>query len=281
MTMTRKSPFKSGVAAAALALGMLAGAPVVDDIGGTQAWAQGVGARNQRGQGGGGQGAGGQRAGGQGAGGAESRGQGARGGTAAAPSDRGQRGPSAESDGTPHRGQPLPGDRGGRPVWAGEGAIPPVELGRMNVSRAPTRVLDARYAELLSNWTTMGTTTMDLGGVTYTVAELYSLPAMQFAALLAAYYDQITRIDSPLENLGMLRTVYLNPSALPPGVTPASTNDIAAIAIGSASDKTIPITNETVIALSTILGLGILAADVPAIAAAAEAVRLAIVAGHG
>jgi hypothetical protein len=66
-----------------------------------------------------------------------------------------------------------------------------------------------------------------------------------------------------------------------PGVTPASTNDLAAIAIASASDKSIPVTNETVIALSTILGLNVLASDVPTIAAAAELVRLAIVAGHG
>jgi hypothetical protein len=281
MMMTKKSQLKIGAAAVALAFGMLAGAPVVTDMGSSQAWAQGQG----QGQGGQGQGARGAGGPGGGGGGAEGRGQGGRGGTAAAPSgqgsDRGQRGPSSDSDGTPHRGQPAPGERGGRPVWAGDGAIPVVELGRLNVARAPSRVLETRYAELLANWATIGVTSMTLGGVTYTVAELYSLPAAQFAALLQSYYDQITRIDSPLENLGLLRTLYINPTNMLPGVTPASTNDLAAIAIASASDKTIPVTNETVIALSTILGLSILASDVPTIAAAAELVRLAIVAGHG
>ncbi|MBB5689319.1 hypothetical protein FHS88_001444 [Roseomonas alkaliterrae] len=283
MSKSIRNQLATGVAAAALAVGIFAAAPLVTDLAASQAWAQGQG---QGGRGGP----------------AESRGQGAAGGgsavggapagrghgqptTTGAPEgrggDRGQRGPSADSDGTPHRGQPLPGERGGRPVWAGDGAIPVVELGRLNVARAPARVLEARYAELLANWATIGVTSMTLGGVTYTVAELYSLPAAQFAALLAAYYDQITRIDSPLENLGLLRTLYLNPSNMLPGVTPASTNDLAAIAIASASDKTIPVTNETVIALSTILGLNILASDVPTIAAAAELVRQAIVAGHG
>ncbi|WP_170979213.1 hypothetical protein [Roseomonas sp. HF4] len=280
-----RTQLKAGVAAAALAIGLFAAAPVLTGNGDGAAWAQGQG--QGQGQGGRGAGAGGPGAGGAGGGGAESRGggQGGRAGTAAAPSGRGsesgQRGPSSDSDGTPHRGQPAAGDRGGRPVWAGDGALPVVELGRLNVSRAPVRVLESRYAELLTNWATIGTTSMTLGGVTYTVAELYSLPAAQFAALLQSYYDQITRIDSPLENLGLLRTIYLNPTNMLPGVTPASTNDLAAIAIASASDKTVPVTNETVIALSTILGLNILASDVPTIAAAALLVQQAIIAGHG
>ena len=260
MIQSRTSRFLSGVAAVGLGAGIVVATPVVVDLTTAPAWAQSQG----------GPPAGRGPAGAGGSGGAEDRG-----------SDRGQRGPSADSDGTPHRGQPAPGERGGRPVWAGDGALPVVELGRLNVARAPSRVLEARYAELLSNWATIGATTMTLGGTIYTVAQLYSLPATQFATLLALYYDQITRIDSPLENLGLLRTIYLDPAAMLPGVTPASTNDLAAIPIASASDKTILPTADTVRALSIILGLNIAEADVPAITAGAQEVWAAIVAGHG
>lgn len=292
MNQSRKSHFKSSVAAIALAAGVIAAAPVLFDLASAPAWAQGQGQGGQGGQGGGGGGRGGppDGRGGSGSGGStvggapEGRGQG-RPTTTGAPSGRGgesgQRGPSADSDGTPHRGQPLPGARGGRPVWAGDGAIPEVELGRLNVSRAPVRVLESRYAELVANWATMGVTQVTFGGVTYTVAQLYSLPAAQFAALLSAYYETFVRFDSPLENLALLRVIYLAPTTMLSGITPYSNSDLAAIAIGSASDKTIPISINTVVALNTILGLNIPADQIPYVATQAELVRQAIVSGHG
>ncbi len=133
----------------------------------------------------------------------------------------------------------------------------------------------------MANWATMGVTQVTFGGITYTVAQLYSLPAAQFAALLSAYYDSFVRFDSPLENLALLRAVYLAPSTMLTGVTPYSNSDLAAIAIGSASDKTIPISINTGVALNTILGLWIPADQVPYIATQAELVRQAIVVGHG
>lgn len=307
MTHSNKKVLKAGVAGVALAFGLLTVMPMLSDIGGlggSAAWAQGQGQGGAGGGGGGGGGGGrpeGRGQGGSGGGSVDGRGQGAGSGgsvgsvpdgrgqgrptATGAPSgrgsDSGQRGPSADSDGTPHRGQPAAGTRGGRPVWAGDGAIPEVELGRMNVSRAPVRVLESRYAELLANWATMGVTSVTLGGVTYTVAQLYSLPAAQYAALLTAYYDQIVRIDSPLENLAILRVIYLAPTTLLPGITPASTSDLAAIAIAAASDKTIPISINTVVALNTILGLSIPSDQVPYIATQAELVRQAILLGHG
>ncbi len=297
MDYPRKSKLKSGAAVIALAVGMFAAVPLVSDLGGSAAWAQGQGqGQVQGGQGqggrggppavrGGGSGGGGSGSGGSTMGGAPSgRGGGQPSATGAAEgrgSGSGQRGPSADSDGTPHRGQPAADTRGGRPVWAGDGAIPEVELGRLNVARAPVRVLDSRYAELVSNWTTLGVTQVTFGTVTYTVAELYSLPAAQFAALLAAYYDQFVRFDSPLENLALLRVIYVAPTTMLTGVTPYSNSDLAAIAIGSASDKTVPITINTVVALNTILGLNIPADQIPYIATQAELIRQAIVSGHG
>lgn len=56
-------------------------------------------------------------------------------------------GPSADSDGKGPRNQPGSGTRG-KPTWAQEG-IPEVELGRLNVARSPSNVLDRQLAEVL------------------------------------------------------------------------------------------------------------------------------------
>lgn len=182
--------------------------------------------------------------------------------------------------------KPAPGTTGGRPVWAKEG-IPAVELGRLSVARAPAHVIDKASAEAVSNWTTMGTTVMTLTAdgqptLTMTVAQLYSLPADKFAQIVQTYYPSIVRIDSPLENLGLLKNYVSTGTSPLTGVTPASVADLVGIFLGSASDKTIPITNDTVTAIYTILKLPALTPEqTAAIAADAEAVRLAILSGHG
>jgi hypothetical protein len=51
--------------------------------------------------------------------------------------------------------------------------------------------------------------------------------------------------------------------------------------LGTASDKEIPITPETAYAVSVILGQPLSAAEAEALAAEAEMVRQAILAGHG
>ena len=181
-----------------------------------------------------------------------------------------------------------PGDtttQGGRPVWAKEG-IPEVELGRLSVARSPASVLQHAYDETVSNWTTLGTTVLTLkkdDGTTYTmtVAQLYSLPATQFAQIVEFNYDVISRVDSPLENLALLKDVAADGTVNLTGVTPASKDELAAIFLGSASDKTIPVTADTVTAVYTILGLPVpTGTELAAIAASADYVRLAINTGH-
>lgn len=156
---------------------------------------------------------------------------------------------------------------GGQPVWAQEG-IPEVELGRLNVVRAPGNVLDHAVAEALSN-------------LSSAQADNYSLSAEQFAALVATDYDNVDRIDSPLENIGLYRDL-MKSGSIPPGVNPATTLDLAAILFGSASDKTIPVTAERVLAINTILGVPALSdADTQVLANKANAVRAGILTGHG
>ena len=184
--------------------------------------------------------------------------------------------------------RPAAGTTGGRPVWAKEG-IPAVELGRLSVARAPAHVIDKALAEAVSNWATMSTTVMTLTAegvpdLTMTVAQLYSLPAAEFAYIVQTYYPSIVRIDSPVENLGLLKNLAMTDSTALTGVTvtPATSDDLYAIFLGSASDKTIPISADTVTAVNTILGLPPLTPEATAdIAAKAEAVRLAILSGHG
>jgi hypothetical protein len=162
--------------------------------------------------------------------------------------------------------------KGRRPVWAQEG-IPEVELGRLNVSRAPGRVLARAEGEALATYSEA-------------MAALYSLDAEQAAALLSTSFRDVTRYDSPLQNLALYKDVMTFGDTqlreLDPDVTPASQLDLAAIFLGSASDKTIPISEDTVIALNRILGLVELDADDRStLATKAETVRAAILEGHG
>lgn len=270
-----------GGAALSVLAATMAIAPVAADLGGGAAYAQGHGSpqggQGFRGGAGGSGGAGGDRA---------------TTPQAAPPTSPGQRGPSPDSDargprfGGGDQGQrPPPGTRGGRPVWAQEG-IPEVELGRLSVVRAPSHVIERALAEVLTNWSTIGSTVLTLTApgqptLTMTVAQLYSLPADQFANIVKTYYDSITRIDSPLENLALFQDIRVDGTTQLTGVTPASAIDLAAILLGSASDKTLPITTDTVLAVNIILQLPTLSAtDLAALAAGAEAVRAAILEGH-
>jgi hypothetical protein len=194
------------------------------------------------------------------------------GGTAGAGGEAGQ-GPQAggggedsDSDGRgPQYGQPS-GSQGGKPVWAQEG-IPEVELGRLSVARSPDRVLDRALAEVVANFDST------------TMAALYSGTATTFAETVLANWDTITIIDSPLENLALLRELWTTQSTSLPGVTPTNIIELSAIFIGTASDKTIPVTVDTVTALATIFGVSL--ATVETIADKAEEVRLAIYTAHG
>lgn len=156
---------------------------------------------------------------------------------------------------------------GGAPVWAREG-IPEVELGRLNVARAPGHVLDRARHEALSEYAAP-------------MARLYSLSAEDAAALLAADYSAVLRIDSPLQNLALYKDVMTFGGVEMPGVD-NNRLDLAAIFLGSASDKAIPVTEDTVTAVNRILGLVELDAHERALLAAkADAVRAGILAGHG
>ena len=104
------------------------------------------------------------------------------------------------------------------------------------------------------------------------------------AEAFAAYVRPITQPSCArlAENLGLFKDVRADGQTQLPGVTPASALDLAAIFLGSASDKEVAITADTVRAMNTILSLPALSdAEINSLAAKADAVRLAILAGHG
>ena len=158
--------------------------------------------------------------------------------------------------------------RGRRPVWAQEG-IPEVELGRLNVSRAPGHVLARAEGEALATYISE-------------MSLLYNLNADEAAELLRTNFRDVIRYDSPLQNLALYKDLMIFDKTQLSGVEAASKLDLAAIFLGSASDKTIPISEDTVIALNLILGLVELGPeDLNTLATKAETVREAILIGHG
>ena len=259
--------------AIAIALALFAGAPLTDqlladrdiDLGGTVlAAGQGQG---QQMQGGGHGGAGGQGNGPQYQGGGAGGTTGGAGGVTVLSEE----GDDSDGRGPKYMGgeganKPTPGEQGGKPAWAQEG-IPEVELGRLNVARAPEHVLERQYYEALDTW--------DAAMETF-----YEMTAEEAANVLASDYDNVLRFDSPLVNLALYKDLLVDGVTGLPDVTPATLNDLAAILLGSASDKTVTITTETVEAMNTILDVTMSEADVAIVAEKAEAVREAIYEGH-
>jgi hypothetical protein len=180
----------------------------------------------------------------------------------------GPRGDEPDSDGRGPQYGKTDGDKGGKPVWAQEG-IPEAELGRLNVIRSPDHVLARALAEVLVNFDPD------------TMAYLYEMTAFDFAEEIKDKWDTIAMVDSPLENLALLEELWSTGSTSLPTVDPASQIDLAAILIGCASDKNIPVSDLTVTALATIVGVDLTHATIDAIALKAEEVRVAVLEAHG
>lgn len=179
---------------------------------------------------------------------------------------KGQGGPDATSDGK----GPKAGSGGNKtkPVWASEG-IPEGDYGRLNVARAPQKTRDQAAAEAIN---------------TITDWSLYTKSLEEAIAAISTYrITPIVRVDSPTQSLALYQSVLKNNALIVKDgvVVPGSTVTQAAIFLASASDKTKPITVNTVIAMNTILGVsnpaGVSNEDM---AAAAESVRAAIQTAH-
>lgn len=183
----------------------------------------------------------------------------------------GQGGPGEDSDGKGPRvgGPSSDGSGGGKPNWAAEG-IPEVELGRLSVARSPDQVLDRSLAEAIASFDLM-------------TPGFYEKDLQEMLATLENDWDTITIYDSPLQNLALFKDVLEDGVSDLPGVE----NDpetLLAVFLGVASDKTVPISEDTVTAMLVILSDGlpsVIDVDVASVAADAEAIREAVLLGHG
>ena len=174
----------------------------------------------------------------------------------------GGKGPQAGGGGQAGRGQDAD-----RPVWAQEG-IPEVELGRLNVARAPDQVFERAFSEAQASFTPK-------------VAAFYRLDLDEMATMLRESWDTVQLIDSPLQNLALMKDALSGTSILSTVGIETDNDTLIATFLGTASDKSIPVTADTVTAVTAILGRPVSAARAAELAEMAETIRLAIVAGHG
>lgn len=156
---------------------------------------------------------------------------------------------------------------GDRSVWAQEG-IPEVELGRLNVARSPSRVLDRAFSEALASFTPE-------------VAAFYRLDLNDMVDELSGNWDSVKLIDSPLQNLALMRDALDGTSVLSTQGIATDNDTLLAVFLGTASDKAIPVSADTATAISAILGVPLSPADAAALAEKAERIRQAIFQGHG
>lgn len=179
----------------------------------------------------------------------------------------GQGGPSADSDSKgPHAGGPSSaGSAGGKPVWAQEG-LPEVELGRLSVARSPDQVLDRALAEALATYSPE-------------METFYEMTVDEMVVELSLNWDEVALYDSPLQNLALMEDLLEDGDTQLP--VENSSETLLAAFLGLASDKTIPVTTDTVVAVTTILGYPVTGDAAAALAADAEAIRVAVLAGHG
>lgn len=204
-------------------------------------------------------------------------------GGAASPGPGGTNDEPNDAKGPRFSGGAGTGSSGGKPAWAQEG-LPTnadgseVELGRLNVARAPGKLLDKQLVEALSG---LAAIVASPGDSIYTVNTLDKA--------IALILTDSVRVDSPLENLALLKdfmtdgvidgdyvtadgTTYM---VLDPSMTDA---EFVSLLLGSAADKTVTITAGTVGAMETLLGVEL--GDNASIAAMADSVRKAILTAH-
>jgi hypothetical protein len=134
-------------------------------------------------------------------------------------------------------------------------------------------VLDRAYNEALAT-------------LTPEMIDFYNIAAGEdgMVALLDALsndWDELSMIDSPLQNLALMEEALDGTSALTEKGVITDNDTLLAIFLGVASDKTVPISADTVVAVTTILGTPVTGDAATALAADAEAIRIAVLAGHG
>jgi len=179
----------------------------------------------------------------------------------------GQGGPGEDSDGQgPQSGGPS-SDGGGRPAWAQEGIPEDVELARLSVARSPDHVLARALEEALAN-------------ITPEIVSFYSMSIDEAVFELSLNWDNVSLYESPLQSLALFQDALDGTSVLTTLGVENDTDTLLALFLGVASDKTEPVTYNSVLAMTVIFEVEMTDAEITALAADAEAIRIAVLAGH-
>ncbi|MDW4549017.1 hypothetical protein R5H32_06610 [Defluviimonas sp. D31] len=134
--------------------------------------------------------------------------------------------------------------------------------------RSPDHVLQRAFDEALA-------------GLSPGMVDFYSKSLDEMIMELSINWDETSLLDSPLQNLALFKDALDGSSALTTRGVRNTNGTLMAAFLGVASDKNLPITSDTVTAVSTILGQPVTGAAASALADDAEAVRIAVLAGHG
>ena len=135
------------------------------------------------------------------------------------------------------------------------------------MARSPDHVLDRAFDEPMATLASM--------------ADFYNPSLEDMVTELSLNWDDPTIIDSRLQNLAIFRDALDGSIDLTSYGITSDVFTIMAVTLGVASDKTVPISAETAHAVSVIQIMPMTEADAAALAAAAEANRIAVLAGRG
>lgn len=189
--------------------------------------------------------------------------------------DEGKKGPS-------YKGGSSAAGKKGKPAYAGDVAVTgydsTVEMGRLNVAKSPTKVIDKANKDAL--------VTLFASPELYKLTSLDAVIAAIKSGVLPGTTTPIVRIDSPLQNLGLYKDLLTDGKLVSSSGTVfsgLSNTDLLAIFLGGAADKAgAAVSVNTVTNLNIIFGLTdkMSATDIEAVAAGAAKVQAAILEAH-
>lgn len=189
----------------------------------------------------------------------------------------------SDKKGPSYKGGTSAAGKKGKPAYAGDiaktGYDSSVEMGRLNVAKSPSKVIDKADKDALI--------TLFATPELYKLATLADVIAAIKSGTLPGTTTPIVRIDSPLQNLGLYKDLLTDGKLVSTTgetfTTSLSKTDLLAIFLGGASDKAgAAVSVNTVTNMNIILGLTdrMSATEIEAVAAGAAAVQAAILEAH-
>lgn len=134
-------------------------------------------------------------------------------------------------------GNPIPLDDEGAPI--DESLVQEVDLSRLNIVRAPDKVVEKALDEAVSKLASADSVTIDAAGRLVVVTD-----------------GVASTIDAPLENIALYEAIMKTGTIPEVGIpVPLPPELLAAMLLGAATDKSLPFTVDAVVYLNSMLGI--------------------------